>query len=139
MMRYLLDTNACIAWLKRRESVVSQVEAAGSDNILLCPPVKLELWFGACKSERREENQKMLRDFFAALPEIGFSDEVMEHYGGIRVELERRGTPIGPMDLLISAFARANGLTVVTRNQREFSRVPGLSVENWEGGTSPST
>jgi tRNA(fMet)-specific endonuclease VapC len=139
MKRYLLDTNACIAWLKRRESVVSQVQAAGSDSILLCPPVKLELWFGACKSGRREENQQMLRDFFSALPEIGFSDEVMQHYGDIRVELERQGTPIGPMDLLISAFARANGLTVVTRNQREFSRVPGLSVENWQDETPPGT
>lgn len=132
MNRYLLDTNAYIAWLKNRETIVRRVETAGRANMLLCPPVKMELWFGACKSERKVENQKVLREFFAALALAEFNDEVMVHYGEIRAELERRGSPIGPMDLLIAAFACAHGLTIVTRNQGEFSRVPGLDVENWE-------
>jgi tRNA(fMet)-specific endonuclease VapC len=63
---------------------------------------------------------------------MSFDDAVAEVYGRLRAELDLRGTPIGPNDLLIAATALAHGLTLVTRNEKEFGRVPGLRIENWE-------
>ena len=71
MSRYLLDTNACIAWLKKDVPVTQRVVLAGEGHVWLCAPVKAELWFGACKSQRVAENQAGLRRFFADLPKIG--------------------------------------------------------------------
>jgi tRNA(fMet)-specific endonuclease VapC len=134
MSRYLLDTNACIAWLKNHPQVVARITAAGEGGIALCGTVKSELWWGACKSQRVLENQAKLREFFTALPTLPFDDAVAEHYGSIRFELERVGQPIGPFDTQIAAFARAHGCTLVTHNLREFLRVPDLQVEDWHAG-----
>lgn len=130
-MRYLLDTNTCIAFFKNNLKVVSKIEKAGLENILLCSPVKAELWYGACKSERIATNQALLRDFFMQLNSLPFDDNVIEHYGEIRAILTKAGTPIGANDLLIAAIAKAHQVTVVTNNLREFLRVPHLQVEDW--------
>ena len=132
MSRYLLDTKACIAWLKKDVLVTQRVVLAGEDHVWLCAPVKAELWFGACKSQRVAENQAGLRRFFADLPSLPFGDDAAEHFGEIRAALARQGKPIGPYDLQIAAIARAHGLVVVTHNACEFSRVPGLMVEDWQ-------
>lgn len=131
MSRYLLDTNACIAWLQNNESVVQRVMKAGEGNVWLCTPVKAELWFGAFKSQRVAENQLRLRTFFNSLPSLTFDDASAEQFGDIRAYLARAGTPIGPYDLQIAAIALAHNLTLVTHNTREFSRVSGLIVEDW--------
>ena len=99
---------------------------------MLCAPVKAELWFGACKSQRIAENQARLRLFFNDLPSLSFDDDAAEHFGDIRAALARQGKPIGPYDLQIAAIARAYGLIVVTHNTREFARVPGLMLEDWQ-------
>lgn len=132
MSRYLLDSNACIACPKNNAGLVGRIRDVGVETLCLCAPVKAELWFGACKSQRIEENQARLRRFFSDLPSLPFDDVAAEHLGGLRATLARQGTPIGPYDLQIAAIALANGLTVVTHNLSEFSRVPGLSVENWQ-------
>ncbi|CDH44248.1 MAG: type II toxin-antitoxin system VapC family toxin [Candidatus Competibacteraceae bacterium] len=132
MSRYLLDTNACIAWLRNDEPITQHVVLAGKGHIWLCAPVKAELWFGACKSQRVAENQARLQRFFANLPSLPFDDDAAEHFGDIRATLAHQGKPIGPYDLQIAAIARAHGLIVVTHNTREFARVPGLMLEDWQ-------
>lgn len=99
----------------------------------LCAPVWSELWFGACNSQRVAENQGRLRELASQVTSLPFDDRAAEHCGEIRAQLVRQGQPIGPYDLQIAAIARASGLRLVTRNVSEFSRVPGLSVENWQG------
>ena len=132
MIRYLLDTNACIALMKKNTGVVARVQEVGMESLVLCAPVKAELWFGACKSRRVAENQTRLRLFFNDLPSLPFDDAAAECCGEIRAALARQGKPIGPYDLQIVAIALSNGLTVVTANSGEFSRVDGLAVENWQ-------
>jgi len=130
-MGYLLDTNTCIAFFKSNPSVTAKIHKVGLKNVNLCAPVKAELWYGACNSERMVENQARLREFFSQVISLPFDDQSIEHYGEIRAILKKAGTPIGANDLLIAAIARAHGLIVVTNNIREFERVPLLKIENW--------
>jgi len=132
MSRFLLDTNVWIALLKNNPQVVEGVRIAGIDNLYLCAPVWSELWFGACNSQRVAENQARLRELASHVTSLPFDDRAAEHCGEIRALLARQGQPIGPYDLQIAAIARASGLRLVTRNVSEFSRVPGLLVENWQ-------
>ena len=132
MNRYLLDTNACIAMTKRTAGVWERIREVGMHSLYLCAPVKAELWFGACKSQRVAENQARLRLFFNDLPSVPFDDAAAECCGEIRAVLARQGQPIGPYDLQIAAIALARGFTVVTNNTHEFIRVPGLAVEDWQ-------
>lgn len=132
MTHYLLDTNTCIAFFKQHVTVVAQIQETGFERLLLCTPVKAELWYGACNSQRVAANQAVLRDFFAQLPSLAFDDAVIEEYGEIRALLTKQGTPIGANDLLIAAIARAHNVTLVTHNLKEFSRVPKLSLEDWQ-------
>lgn len=134
MKGYLLDTNVWIALLKNHREVVENVRGVGIDALFLCAPVWAELWYGACKSGRVAENQQRLRELAAYVQGLPFDDRAAEHCGEIRAFLTRRGTPIGPYDMQIAAIARSAGLRVVTRNVAEFSRVPGLIVENWQSG-----
>jgi tRNA(fMet)-specific endonuclease VapC len=132
MTPYLLDTNTCIAFFKHHVTVVAHFQEKGFERLLLCAPVKAELWYGACNSQRVVANQAVLRDFFAQLPSLAFDDAVIEEYGEIRALLTQQGTPIGANDLLIAAIARAHKVTLVTHNLKEFSRVPKLSLEDWQ-------
>jgi tRNA(fMet)-specific endonuclease VapC len=93
--------------------------------------VKAELLYGAHRSARPDENLRTLDTLFQAFQSVPFDDVAAEHYGRIRAELAAQGTPIGPNDLLIAATALAYNLVLVTHNTREFSRVPGLIVEDW--------
>ncbi len=130
-MRYLLDSNICIAWLKGHDLVVERLIAVGKNQVCLCSPVKAELWFGVCKSQRKTENQTNLRQLFRQLSSLPFDDQAALFFGDIRAHLARQGTPIGPYDLQIAAIALAHELTLVTHNTREFARVPGLQLEDW--------
>lgn len=131
-MKYLLDTNVVVQFLTRRsESVVARFEIESGD-FCLCAPVKAELLFGAHNSARVEENLRYFNEFFQTLPSLSFDDAAAEQYGQIRAALQKAGTPIGPIDLLIAAIARANSLILVTHNSAEFQRVAGLELEDWE-------
>lgn len=130
-MIYLLDTNICIAWLKNDLGVVQRVIDAGENNVCLCSVVKSELWFGAFKSQQTEKNKANLKKFFADFKSLPFEDTSAFHFGEIRADLTKKGTPIGLFDMQIAAIALANNLMVVTNNTREFERVPNLKLEDW--------
>ncbi|MBF0098023.1 MAG: type II toxin-antitoxin system VapC family toxin [Magnetococcales bacterium] len=132
MENYLLDTNVCIGLLKRHSAILARIQAVGWERLILCAPVKAELWYGAFKSDRPQANLAVLRDLFNTLPSLPFDDRAAQYYGEIRADLARSGTPIGPNDLLIAAVASAHGMTLVTNNTREFSRISGLQIEDWQ-------
>ncbi|MFN5857218.1 MAG: type II toxin-antitoxin system VapC family toxin [Pseudanabaenaceae cyanobacterium] len=132
-MTYLLDTNVCIQYLTRSNSpIATRMAAVSRHTIFLCDVVKAELYYGASKSSRRVENLALFENFFSVFTSFAFDDKSAKIYGEIRAELERRGTPIGPYDLQIAAIALAHNLTLVTHNTREFSRVDGLLLVDWE-------
>ena len=131
-MRYLLDTNVCIAFLNSREAPLRRKFSAHQpDHLLLSCIVRAELLFGARKSARSSENLGALARFFSMFASVPFDERAAEHYGILRFLLEQEGTPIGANDLLIASTALAHELTVATRNRREFARVPGLHWEEW--------
>ncbi|MBT3388605.1 MAG: type II toxin-antitoxin system VapC family toxin [Desulfobacula sp.] len=131
-MSYLLDTNVCIAFFKNHPLITAKIEEKEISNLLLCAPVKAELWYGACKSARVSANQAILHNFFAQLRSLPFDDKAVFHYGEIRAMLAKAGTPIGPNDLLIASIAKAYDMTLVTHNVREFVRVQGIVMEDWQ-------
>ncbi len=132
-MTYLLDTNACIRLLNGTSpALVARMAGSDPAQIALCSIVKAGLLYGARRSSRRADNLRLLESFFEPLASLPFDDACAERYGIIRSELESAGTPIGPNDLIIAATALAHGATLVTNNVKEFSRVAGLRLEDWE-------
>lgn len=130
---YLLDTNACIRVLNNRSpSLVAKLRSHEPSELCLCSVVKAELLFGAYNSARPAENVRVLQVFFAPYQSLPFDDACAEHYGRIRFDLQRQGIAISGNDLFIAAIALAHAVTLVTANTREFSRVVGLELENWE-------
>lgn len=132
-MKYLLDTNVCIIYLKGRNLNLKQkLESVPIQEITVCSIVKSELCFGAMKSANPERNFALQQAFLAQFVSLPFDDLAATTFGVIRVQLETRGIPIGAYDLQIAAIALANNLTLVTHNTREFGRIEGLQVEDWE-------
>jgi tRNA(fMet)-specific endonuclease VapC len=130
---YLLDTNTCIQYITRRNSpVVQKLRIQKRSDVALCDIVKLELYYGAYKSQRQERNLEVLEEFFQEFVSLPFDGNVAKICGQIRAQLAAVGTPIGPFDLQIAAIALAHDLTLVTHNTKEFSRVEGLRLDDWE-------
>jgi len=131
-VRYLLDTNICIYIIKRKPpEVLERLTSLEPEEVGVSSITVAELEYGMARSSRPRQNRDALINFLAPLQILAFDDEAARHYGDIRVHLEKAGQPIGAMDLLIAAHARSLSLTLVTNNEKEFSRVPGLVVENW--------
>jgi tRNA(fMet)-specific endonuclease VapC len=132
-MRYLLDTNVCAMYLNGRSAPVrDRILSTLSEDMAVCSVVKAELFYGAMRSNnptRTLERQQIFLKRFVSLP---FEDEAAIVFGRIRARLAIAGTPVGAYDLQIAAIALANNLTLVTHNTREFERVEGLQVEDWE-------
>lgn len=130
-----LDTNAVIAVLNSRASPVRTRIAAAIERrvtLSISSIVLFELRYGASKSAHPERNVQRIADFLAgAITVLPFEPADAEEAGDVRAALERAGTPIGPYDLLIAAQARRRDALLVTANAREFSRVPGLTIEDW--------
>ena len=131
-MSYLVDTNICIAFLKGEDAGVwDRLLALPPSDVCLCSVVKAELLYGARNSTHIEHNLRRLREFFEPFHSAPFDDEAAGAYGIVRAQLKRDGRPIGSNDLLIAAIALSNDMTLVTRNQDEFQRVPGLRLAMW--------
>lgn len=132
-MIYLLDTNVCIVYLKGLNSNLKQrLETHNPRDIVVCSVVKAELFYGAIKSQKSQQNLIRQRIFLNRFIALSFDDGCAEIYGQIRTNLERAGTPIGPYDLQIAAIAIANDLILVTHNVREFQRISELNIEDWQ-------
>lgn len=130
-MAYLLDSNILIYFFKNTGAVRARLEQKRDDEIQLCTPVIWEILSGTLKSQNPSTQLARLQAVqkrFAVLP---FDLPSANAAAKIRANLELSGNPIGPVDTLIAGIAVANNLTVVTRNTREFSRIPDLKVENW--------
>jgi tRNA(fMet)-specific endonuclease VapC len=129
-MRYLLDTNAVIALLNVPNGrVAGRVRSHEPSEIGLSAVAVHELYYGAFRSQRREHNAGLVDGLLFEV--LSFDREDARESGEIRAALAKRGTPIGPYDVLIAGQARARGLTLVTANTDEFTRVDGLAVEDW--------
>src|SRR5271167_4806829 len=130
-----LDTNIVIAAMNRRAPKLrARLERTLMDRVVVGIPaiVLYELWYGIKKSEWQHENAAALSAFLALdVTPWPFEPEDAEEAGDLRAALERAGTPIGPYDVLIAAQARRRGASLVTANTGEFTRVPGLKIEDW--------
>jgi len=132
MQKVMLDTNTCIFIIRERpEQVLEKFKQYVPGEILISSVVFGELYFGVEKSEQIERNKIALSQFTLALDIVSFDAKAAESYGKIRASLQRKGTPIGPLDTLIAAHALSLGVPIVTHNVKEFSRVEGLEVLNW--------
>jgi tRNA(fMet)-specific endonuclease VapC len=123
---YLLDTNICIALMKGEAEARKQIRNFAVNEIGLPSIVVAELAFGAWKAEFVARSLANLEEILKAYKVIPFDEAAAMQYGRIRSELQKAGTPIGPNDYLIAAIALAQNATLITRNVREFERIPGL-------------
>lgn len=120
-MDYLLDANACIVYLNGRSLALKQrFESHRRENIYVCSIVKAELYYGAMRSRNPQETLRIQKAFFESFTSLPFDDKAVEYYGKIRANLVAKGQLIGPNDFLIA------------HNTREFSRVEGLLIEDWQ-------
>lgn len=131
-MPWLLDTNTCIYIIKRKPaSVFEKFQTITPGQIALSVITLAELEYGARKSAAVEKNLSALHQFSIPFDILPFDYNATVEYGIIRANLEKNGTPIGPLDTLIAAHAKSIKYTLVTNNVKEFSRVNGLELENW--------
>lgn len=129
---WLLDTNIWIGYLSPQPHPLHQkIANLNPKHLWLCDIVKAELLYGAYKSERIQQNLEKLEQLFRLVSSFPFDGEAARHFGEIRAYLTKQATPIGPYDLQIAAIAKAHRAILVTHNTREFSRVPGLQLEDW--------
>jgi tRNA(fMet)-specific endonuclease VapC len=132
MIEYVLDTNICIYLIKRKPAAVierlrqSRISQIGISSITLS-----ELEYGVAKSAKPEQNQIALAQFLAPMEILAYGDEAAHQYGPLRAFLETKGTPIGSLDMLIAAHVISIGCILVTNNEKEFSRIPNLQIDNW--------
>jgi tRNA(fMet)-specific endonuclease VapC len=132
-MRYLLDTNAWIRYLKDPSSSIrSRLSALRPTDIVTCSIVRSELLHGAEKYGNRARRISLVQTTLAPFASFPFDDQDASEYGKLRHSLELAGTVIGPYDLQIAAICLRHGVTLVTHNEREFSRVNGLKVADWQ-------
>jgi tRNA(fMet)-specific endonuclease VapC len=133
-MKYLLDTNICIYLIKQKPlSVIEKLQMLAINEVGISVITLAELEYGVAKSSFIEKNRIALAKFIAPIEVLPFSDKATVFYGDIHAYLEKKGIIIGAFDLLIAAQALAENLILVTNNEREFNRVPGLVIENWVG------
>jgi len=131
-MRYLLDTNICIYIIKKKPSnVIEKFESMLVDEIALSSITVAELMFGVENSQKKEQNREALYEFLLPFNILDFDISAAARFAQIRADLQKKGSLIGSMDMLIAAHALSRNLTIVTNNEKEFFRVQGLDVVNW--------
>lgn len=131
-MKFLLDTNICIYIIKRKpKQVIERFNTLQLSDVGISSITVAELEYGACKSQKPEQNRSAFQQFLIPLDILVFDRQAAQAYGTIRSDLEKQGQVIGSLDMLIAAQAKSAGITLVTNNVREFSRIPDLKLENW--------
>ena len=131
-MKYLLDTNICIYIIKKKpEKVLKIFSKLKPGDIAVSVITISELYYGIAKSSKPNENTIALQEFLQPLEVLDFTSDDSIAYGRIRADLEASGMMIGAMDLLFASTAQSRGIILVTNNEKEFSRIKNLKVENW--------
>jgi len=129
---YMLDTNICIYIIKERpEQVIERLRHTRISDVGVSTITLSELEYGAAKSSRPEQNKVAILEFLAPLEILPYDDMAAREYGKTRAYLEKQGTPVGSMDMLIAAHALSLKCILVTNNESEFRRIPALKIENW--------
>jgi tRNA(fMet)-specific endonuclease VapC len=132
-MRLMLDTNACISAMRRRSpSILTRLRSLAPGDVAISEIVRFELEYGVCHSQYPEQNRAQVDHFLRYIETLDWGEKQAGEAAEIRCELARSGQIIGSYDVLIAAHARSLSVPLVTRNVREFGRVPGLLVEDWE-------
>jgi len=131
MLQYMLDTDVCIYVIKNYPAELRERFNRLAEQLCISSVTLGELHYGAEKSARRLENLQAIEHFAARLEVLAFGLKAAAHYGQIRAELERAGTPYGPHQMQFGEYARHETVIVVTNNIREFDRMPGLRTEHW--------
>lgn len=131
-MKYLLDTNICIYIIKQKDSaLLRRLQSFKEGEIGISAITIAELEYGVARSAQSQRNRLALASFLIPFEVVDFDQEAAMDYGLIRAWLDKEGKPIGSMDMLLAAQARSKGIVLVTNNEREFGKVPGLQLENW--------
>ena len=131
-MNFMLDTNICIYIIKRKPlNVLERFKQTEISQIGISAITLSELSYGVSKSSKPAQNQMALAQFIAPLEILPYDDNAAQYYGNLRTLLEKQGTTIGSLDMLIAAHALSVACTLVTNNTKEFSRIPNLKIENW--------
>jgi tRNA(fMet)-specific endonuclease VapC len=131
-VRVMLDTNICIYVIKQHpQSVIGRFKSFPVGDVGISVITLAELQYGASKSSQPKKNHEALEEFISPLEVADFDEPASAVYGQVRASLEKKGHPIGALDLLIAAHALSLGVRLVTNNEKEFRRVSGLVVENW--------
>ena len=131
-LKYMHDTNICIYAIKNKPiEVIKNFLEHDPNEICISSITYAELMHGVEKSQLADRNRAAIMFFISTIDILDFDVYAADVYGKIRADLERKGTPIGPLDMLIAAHAKAEKLIIVTNNTREFLRVDGLEVEDW--------
>ncbi len=127
----MLDTNIVIYTIKRKPHAVKETFIKHYGQMCISTVTLMELIYGAEKSANPERNIRDVEGFTARLDVLSYDKLAASHTGQLRAELAKQGKPIGPYDQMIAGHARSRGLIAVTNNEKEFTRVPGLRIENW--------
>ena len=132
-MNYLLDTDTCIRYINgRAPKIRARLSTVRRVDVGVSIISKAELYYGSAKSQTPERSRQKQLEFLRTIQSMPFDEAAAVVYGDIRAYLDKQGTPIGGNDLLIAATVLAGELILVTHNTREFRRVPGLKLEDWE-------
>ena len=131
-MKFMLDTNICIYIIKRKPlDVIEHFKQIEISQMCISSITLSELLYGVSKSSKPGQNKIALVQFIAPLEILPYGDDAAQYYGDLRANLEKQGTPIGALDMLIAAHALSIACTLVTNNEKEFVRIPNLKIDNW--------
>jgi tRNA(fMet)-specific endonuclease VapC len=131
-LKYLLDTNICLYIIKQKDpDILRRLQSFKEGEVGISSITIAELEYGVARSAQSQRNRLALASFLIPFEIVDFDQEAAMDYGLIRTWLEKEGKPIGSMDMLLAAQARSKGIVLVTNNEKEFARVPGLRLENW--------
>ena len=131
-MRYMLDTNICIALIKRKPpKALRRFDRLSAGDVGISTITLAELRYRIAKSQNVERNKQALEEFLLPLEVADFDERAASAYGTVRADLENAGRPIGPLDTQIGAHAQSLGTVLITDNTAEFRRIKGLKIENW--------
>jgi tRNA(fMet)-specific endonuclease VapC len=131
-MKYLIDTNICIYIMNKRPiKVIQKFKQFDVGEICVSTITVSELQYGVVKSKNHRLNRQRVQEFLSPLEIIPYDESAANMYGDIRYQLEKRGEPIGPLDLMIAAHALSGNFVLVTNNEKEFKRIKQLKIENW--------